>query len=421
MARILYSDVVTLTEEVTQIAYREGSMEINRYVNIIYGYRVNIDGCWRIVSSNDRNRDVLEKLKERILVTPSNECGELAEAELYKGKVDIGKDHIDVDEIVKMVYDLCSEAKGYNITKCEQIVTLRTIHRSIERSNDDVAHELKRIAEVEIGLLGRSSYSLTSFSSNYKAMIIWNPKDVIKSIDLAFKEAVNKMSHMYMLKPLRPYLYGRTIVVLDYIASAALFHEISHLLDSTYGYGAKIVGYKLCSEEVEVYDEPHNIESPSIRFFDDEGVTVKKRSLIENGVVQDLHHTRSTAKTSGSEPGSAYGLFHSPVPFHTTLVVKSGDWKYDEILGDTKKGFYINGVVVASLEEGFIKLVPEYGYTIQDGELKEAVKIREVKIPLSGLRNINAISKNTNIRMSYEKMWLVSEVAPMIRLEAYVQ
>lgn len=421
LARILYSDAVTLAEEATQIAYREGSVEINKYDNTVYGYRVNIEGCWRIISSNGRDRDILEKLKERISAIPSNECGELAEAELYKGRVDIGKDHLDVDEIVKMVHDLCSEAKGYNITKCEQIVTLRTIRRSIERSSDDFAHELKRIVEVEIGLLGRSSYGLTSFSSNYKAMIVWNPKDAIKSIDFVFKEAVDKISHMSTLKPLKPYLYGRTIIVLDHISSATLFHEISHLLDPTYGYGTKIVGYKLYSEEVEVYDEPHNVESPSIRFFDDEGVTAKKRSLIENGVVQDLHHTRSTAKTAGSEPGSAYGLFHNPIPFHTTLVIKPGDWKHDEILRDTKKGFYINGVVVASLEEGYIRLVPEYGCIIQDGELKEAVKVREVKIPLPGLKTINAISRNTSIRVSYEKMWLVSEVAPMIRLEAYVQ
>ncbi|MEM4848669.1 MAG: metallopeptidase TldD-related protein [Ignisphaera sp.] len=422
MTKILYSDTVTLGEELTQIAYREGSIEVNTYNNIIYGYRVNVDGCWRIVSSNKYGEDILEKLKERMLSTPLNDyCGELAEAELYKGRVEIGKDYPDVDEILKLIRDLCSEAKGYNIAKCEQIVTLRTVRRSIERDVDDVAYELKRIVEIEIGLLGKSSYGLTSFSSNYRAMITWSPRDVIKSIDLVFKETVDKISHMYRLKPLKPYLYGRTIIVLDYTASSALFHEISHLFDPTYSYGTKILDYKLCSEEIEIYDEPHNVESPSIRFFDDEGVIAKKRSLVESGVVRDLHHTRSTAKVAGSEPGSAYGLFHNPVPFHTTLVVKSGDWKHDEILGDTKRGFYVCGIVTASLEEGYIRLIPEYGYVIQNGELKEAVKIREVKVSLAGLKTINAISRNTSMRMSYEKMWLVSEVAPMIRLEAFVQ
>lgn len=419
--KILYVDTVTLTEDAIQIATREGSIEVNMNTNTVYGYRVNIDGCWSIVSLNRYDKEMLEKLKHRVFKVSLGSCGGLAEAELYRGYVEIGKEFPDVDEMTKLIYDLCSESKGYGIVKCEAIITLRNVSRTITRDVNDEAHELKRLVEVEIGLISRSTHGLISFASSYGAVIPWNSRDVIRYVEESFKATMNKILDMHNLKPLKPYLYGRTTVILDYFATAALFHELSHMLDATYSYGLRIIGYRICPNEVEVYDEPHNMEAPSLRFFDDEGVISKRRMLIENGVVRDLHNTRNTAKIVGSEPGSAHGLFHRPIPFHTTLVVKPGDWKQNEMLEDTKRGFYIGGVVMATLEEGFIRIVPEYSYIIENGELKEVVKIKEVRVPISGIKTITALSKDTKIRTSYEKSWLVSEIVPMVRLDAYIQ
>lgn len=422
LSRVLYSDTVSLVEDVIHIATREGSIEINRYNNTFYGHRVNIDGCWSIVSSNNKyDRALLEKLRQHTLSISLSNCGELAEAELYVGQIEIGKEPLDIDEVVKLVHDLCVESKGYSIAKCEIVVNFKTIDRTIERADNSVAHERRHIMEVDIGLMGRSGYGSTSFASNYGALILWNPKEVTKYIESLFKATRDKILKTHNLRPLKPYLYGRATIVLDHVASAALFHEISHLLDASYDHGYRLLEQKLCSDEVEVYDEPHNAEAPSIRFFDDEGVITRKRVLIENGVVRGLHHTRTTAKITGSEPGSAYGLFHKPIPFHTTLAVKPRDWKYEEILEDTKRGFYISGIAMATLEEGFIRIVPELGYAIDDGELREVVRIREVKIPMGGLKTISAISRDAKIRTSYERSWIISEISPMIRLEAYVQ
>lgn len=418
LPKILYSDNVMLFEETVQVASRDRSIEINTYSNTIYGYRINVDGCWYIVSSN--KGEVLENFKKRINFK-KEQCGELAEGELYKGSIEIGKEHPENEEIIKLIQELCSEAKGFNVSRCEIIVTLKTIRKLISRDQNDFASELRRVIEVEIGLVTKTSYGLPVLASDFKMFIPWNPKNTIKSLDLIFRNVANKMISMHTLKPLKPYMYGRNVIVLDHTAAATLLHELSHLLDATYIYSAKILGYKLCSDEIEVYDDPHNAESPSIRFFDDEGITTKRRLLIENGVIRDLHHTRTTAKTTDSEPGSAYGLFHNPIPFHTTILIKPGDWNYDEMLEDTKKGLYIIGATIGTLEEGYIRLVPEHGYIIENGELREAVKIREVKIPLSSLKTINGISRDVKIRTCYEKSWYVSEIAPMLRLEAYVQ
>lgn len=420
--QILYSDTVALSEEITQITIRDGSIEIGNYTNKTYGYRVNIAGCWNIISLNKPiSNDAINRLKNFMNNIQRDECDEFADAELYKGHVKIGREFPEIDEIIKFIYNICLEAKGYNIAKCEIVVTLRDISRSIERENNDIAYEQRRIVEVEMGFTTVSSYGVLGLVSGYGAVISWSSRDVIRYIEALFKTTIDKAVNTYKIKPLKPYLYGKTIVILDNIVSAALFHEISHMLEATYIYGSRIIGIKLCADDIDIYDEPYSYEAPSIRFFDDEGVISRKRTLIERGIVRDLHHTRATAKSMGSEPGSAYGLFNKPIPFHTTLIVKPGDWRYTEILEDTKRGLYVCGVNIATLEEGYIRVVPEYSYIIDNGELKESVKIREVKIPITNIKTISAVSRDTKIRSSYEKSWLVTEIAPMIRLEAYVQ
>jgi len=90
------------------------------------------------------------------------------------------------------------------------------------------------------------------------------------------------------------------------------------------------------------------------------------------------------------------------------------------MIEETRSGILINGVALATLEMGYIRLIPQNASIIKHGEVQDNVKVREVKIPLSNLRTINAISKELNIRTSKERDWIVTEVAPYIRLEAYV-
>ena len=258
----LYEDTALLSENVNLIAVRDGSVEMNSYESTIYGYRVNVLGCWGIVSHNKYDKDLLNKLKHVMIMTITEPCGEFSEAELYKGNVTIGKEFPDADGVLKLIYDLCGEAKGYNATRCEIIAQLKTIKRVIERGKDDIAEEQRLIAEAEIAVLGTTSYGIAVAATNYVVTISWSSKHVLNQIESAFKEAMDKMIEMSALKPLKPYLYGKTNVILDHTASAAVFHEVSHMLDPTYSVSRRILGYRLFSEDVEVYDDPLNSASP---------------------------------------------------------------------------------------------------------------------------------------------------------------
>jgi len=417
----VYRDRVVYVETNRLIAYRGGSIELNTLKAYVEGLRVCKDGCWAIVSQQgDVDRSRME-MDLKMVEAGLGDCGGIAEARLFRGRVELGRSDIDVETLVREVKELCGEAKALGVSKCEIVVNVKSILKAIEREDGERAEELRNVAEIEVGLAGVAPSGRPSYGSSFRASILWNPQDLTKLVDNAMQQALDVLRKSGAAKPLSIYMIGRTTVVLDPIATAALFHEVSHMLDPTYGGGVKRIGVQIGPPELEVYDDPKAVESPAIRFFDDECVVTGRRHLIEDGRIVDLHHTRNTAKIYGSEPGSAYGLFSSPVPFHTTLVVKTGDWRENEILEDTQRGIYVEGASMAVLEAGYIRIVPEVAYVVERGELKEAIRVKNVKIPIAKLRTINAISKTHKLRVSYEKNWLVAEIAPMIRVEGYVE
>ncbi len=417
----VYRDRVVFEEIDQLVAYRGGSLEINTLRAHVEGARICKNGCWAIVSQQgevDRSRieELLRKLEAGL-----GDCGGLADARLFRGSVELGRGEIDLEALAKEIRGLCSETKVLGISRCEIVVTVKSLRRAIERKNDERAEELRKLVEVEIGVAGVAPSGRIGYGSSFMAAIPWSSDDALKLVDSAMQRALEIMRKSAAAKPLSIYMIGRSTLVLDPMATAALFHEISHLHDPTYSMSIRRVGAQIGPPELEVYDDPRNIESPTIRFFDDEGVATAKRSLIEEGRVVDLHHTRNTAKLYGSEPGSAYGLFSKPIPFHTALVVKPGDWRDTEILEDTQHGIYIEGAAMAVLEPGYIRIVPEAAYVIERGELREAIRVKNVKIPIAKIKTISAISKSHKLRVSYEKNWLVAELAPMIRIEGYVE
>ncbi len=416
-----YRDRIVFEEIDQLIAYRGGSLEVNTLRAHVEGARVCKNGCWAIVSQQgeiDSSR--IEELLRR-LEAGLSDCGGLADAKLFRGRVELGRGEIDPETVAKEIRGLCSESRVLGVSRCEIVVTVKSLRRAIERENGERAEELRKLVEVEIGVAGIAPSGRIGYGSSFMAAILWSSNDVLKLVDSAMQRALEVMRKSAAARPLSIYMIGRSTLVLDPIATAALFHEISHLLDPTYGRGIRQVGIQIGPPELEVYDDPRSIESPTIRFFDDEGVATARRSLIEEGRVVDLHHTRNTAKLYRSEPGSAYGLFSRPIPFHTTLVVKPGDWRDTEILEDTQHGIYIEGSAMAILEPGYVRIVPEAAYMIERGELREAIRVKSVKIPIAKLKTISAISRSYRLRVSYEKSWLVAELAPMIRIEGYIE
>ncbi len=410
-----YRDVVKLVERERLLAWRNGSVEINELMASVLGARVCIDGCWGIASvqgceDESRVKQLLEVAEKIARSSPS--CPGLSEAKLFRGSVSVGVEEIDFARVSDLASSLCSEAMEEGVEDCEVVVLHRIVERRIE-GPEGVAEERRSWVEVEAGLrMGSGFGSWRGFS------IAWSTSGVERLLEEVFRSASTVLRASLKSRPLNPLNVGKALIVLDPEASAALIHEVSHLL--TPPMGRELLGKRLGPNELNLVDDPTMMGVPSSRPFDDEGVECRRRVLIEGGTVVDLHHTRETAHAYGSAPGSAHGLFTKPIPFHTTLVLQPGDWRFEEIVEETREGYLVTGVAMATLEGGYVRLVPLASYRIEKGEVREPVRLRSVTIPVRFLRQVDALGRELRARYGYEKQWLVSEIAPAIRLPGYV-
>ena len=416
-----YMDKVYYQERVIEVAWRGGSVETNVASSFVKGVRLFRDGCWGIASSQGENININE-LKERALKNlrlclqvSRHNIGELAEARTYKGKVILGKES-DLDKLYALIENIVS--RTYNVS--EVIVTNYSFCRAIE-GEGEYCEEHKNVVELILSIRIKGSYREGVGSTSIA--FTGNVGDLSrKKVEELIRIAEDRASANARAKILDPFSRGKWTIILDPECSGTLFHELAHLLEADSSKHFK-PGTRITTMDLDLYDDPLYPWSPSIRFFDDERVSTFKRSLVEDGVVIDLLHTRYTASFyEDARPGSSRGLFHVPKAMHTTLVVKPGDWRFNEIIEEAKKALLVSGVIKAELYEGIISIIPEAAWIIEEGELKRPVVVRYVKIPLvSVLSKISAMSRDMRLRYSYEKGHLVAEVSPYVRLEGYVE
>ena len=415
----MYTDSVRYLEEVEEVAYRNGGVEINRMRAAVRGFRACNRGCWAIVSCQDGEcREGRERVEELARRVRSPACRGLSDAELFRGEARLGVMPRNMPEVVEVASGVCEELGGMGAERCELVAVAKRVRREIEFDEGGEAVEEKVVVDLLGSVIVRRGARL-GFGAYRTAFIPMAPTVPSRVVEIVLKRAFDKGLRSTMARPLNPLASGRATLVLSPEAAAALFHEVSHALEGTHA--LLPVGSRVAPQELYLADEPRNPSSPTMRAFDDEGVSTKRRVLIEDGVVVDHHHTRASAFGTSSVPGSAYGLFRAPTPFHTTLVVGGGDWGDTEILEETPRGFYIEGAALATLERGYVRIVPEVAYYIEKREAKRVVALRSVKIPLSKLSTINAIGRRRELRISDEKDYMVAELAPHIRIEGYVE
>ena len=412
-----YTDRVLYAEKVWEVAWRRGSLESNYSRSSVKAVRKNTARGWIIISgpSSMKWDELLHRLQR---ISSHIKPKSLESVRLYNGKVMLGQHSSSPEE---ELFKIISRASGLLEEKGvsgEVIATYYETIRKIEHSSG-VAEEYKSACELyvfaEIVAGGKRSVGSVMYSW------IWGPAALSgKELEKLVDRAVNRALAGLKAKQMSPLEWGRIDTVLSSEASAALLHEISHLLEADQPEHFRR-NTRITSEDIIVRDDPYQPTSPASRAFDDEAVQTVRRTLVENGVVVDNLHTLETAYLENSKPGSAYGLFHKPKALHTNLVVEPGDWREREIIEETKRGVFIDSVISAEIRGNIITIIPETAWLIEKGEISKPVLLEKVKIPVpQGLYTISAIGKNLSRRISYEKRYVVSESAPWIRLQAYV-
>jgi len=399
----MYRDIVRLHSRVLEVAWRLGSFEVNRYEAVFSGQRVYA-GAWTIVSSSS------EQVPEVKHIVRGN--GRLAPAKLYSDRYSVGVENVHENELVEFV-EAIANFEEWNPNEVEVDLTYSVEKRVIEHP-EGVAEEVKGFTLVNIAVArkGRAVSLGIGFLGAPQRSYIGLLRSFLE--DLATRARL--LPHAQRLNPLAA---GRWTVILYRDAAAALAHELSHLLEAT-SLQRLPLGFRV-SEELSIQDDPFYPQSPAYRLFDDEAVEVKRKTLIDAGVVVGYLSTRETAGAGIGEPGNAFGLFHRPIPRHTTLYVKPGDWRENELLEETRHAILVDEILEANVADGVITIVPESAWLVERGNIVRPVIVSRVRIRVTKeLRTIDAITRTPWLRVGFEKGAIVCELAPAIRLQAYV-
>ncbi len=113
--------------------------------------------------------------------------------------------------------------------------------------------------------------------------------------------------------------------------------------------------------------------------FDSEGIPGSRTALVENGVLKRYLHNRETASLTNSKPtgnGRAMNPSAKAIVRMTNTYFENGDSTFDEILNETKNGYYLKGSAGGQVDpaSGEFLFNATEGYEINNGEIGRMLK-----------------------------------------------
>ena len=140
--------------------------------------------------------------------------------------------------------------------------------------------------------------------------------------------------------------------------------------------------------------------------FDDEGIEMKRVSLVEKGEIKNFYYDLQTAGIAGVEStgnGLRAGSQSEPVPSISNLVMEEGKVSFSEMIKDIKEGIIVDqvlGLGQGNIISGAFSNNVQLGYKIEKGKIVGRVK----DVMISG----NAIEELKNIAVLGDKAKWVS-------------
>ena len=193
---------------------------------------------------------------------------------------------------------------------------------------------------------------------------------------------------------------GPLAVVLANGFGGTLFHEAcGHGLEAdAVVKGASVytgkLGETIAAPHITAYDDGTIPGEWGSAAFDDEGVPMQKTMVIENGRLCSYLNDRLRARKMETAPtgnGRRQSFRHVPVPRMRTTYIAPGEVTPDEIIADTKHGFYAKSLAGGQVEPAsgnFVFGVAE-GYLIENGRV--TTPLRGATLVGSGIEILNSI------------------------------
>jgi PmbA protein len=194
-----------------------------------------------------------------------------------------------------------------------------------------------------------------------------------------------------------PMVFANILFYMSYAFSA-------FQVDSGLSFFIDKIGKKVANEIVTIEDDGLLKNGFGSRSFDDEGMSIQKTALVENGILKNYLHNTSTAKKFKTESTGNAGLI-DPVPWN--IVLSKGDSKLEEMISEVDRGLYITNAWYtrfANYRTGDFSTIPRDAmFEIVDGRIVRAVKDLRISDNMQRiLENVKMISKDRKIIQWWE-------------------
>jgi len=181
------------------------------------------------------------------------------------------------------------------------------------------------------------------------------------------------------------------------------------------------IGKRVSSEDFTLMDDPTQKGGIGSILFDDEGVPVKKKALIEKGVLKTYLHNTSTSRRYNTETTANAGLI-SPTPFN--VVLKPGIYTMEKMISSIKKGIIVTNLWYTRFQNyrtgEFSTLPRDQAFYVKDGKIVGQVRgIRISDTMPNLLKNVSMIGKNSKKIIGWE-VELPVETPPVVVKNLFV-
>ena len=381
---VRYEDTVN-----NRIFMRKGVMEAvthNRRRGL--AIRCIVDGAWGLSSTEVFEWDsLLTALKSAIDMAKASAPArtrrvKLADTEVHRDNVSssvkIKPTEIDPGEKIKLVLEANDRIKEYGgVIKDSQITYGDVYYRKMFISSEGA----------EIGIEGFRTIFYVSITAGEAGVL--SPAYEVIGGTMGFELfkgdrhlEVAKTASERAIRLLKASLPkgGLATVVLDNRLLGLIVHEaFGHTAEADLVISGDVltgkIGKKIASDLVTIVDDPGPEYAYGWIPYDDEGVKARRVVIVENGVLKEYMQSRETASVLGMNVtgnARAQDYRYAPIVRMRNTYMMPGDWKPEEIIAETKEGYYLKGSMGGQADmNGEFMFVVQEAWRIENGELKE--------------------------------------------------
>ncbi len=383
------------------------------------GIRVLVDGAWGFAPTNSVTREELLRCVEDAVsmartASPNvTDPGMVAAIEPVEdstaGDFRIDPREVPLQDRVSAIYELEKLAREHDPRIVNTVanyrdsagsaITANTVGTYLERSAVRCGVNVHVTAQE--GEVRQTASKNRSNALGYELMADLDPEDFSLR---AARQAVGLLAA-------RRAPAGKFDVIVDSLICGLLVHEaFGHNCEADAVWSGQSIlhdkiGQQVAAETVNIYDDPTLLHLNGGFRYDDEGVPACKHALVEDGILQGYLHSLETAARFGVRPegsGRAQGYSFPPIVRMSNTYIAPGDWAFEEMLADTKRGLYLKGghwgyVFTA---RGQFTCHVENAYAIEDGALGQHYRNVCISgLTLETLQKVTAVGKDLTFEL----------------------